>query len=331
MQARVQKIAFFSAKLLLSVGVIFYIVRGLNLDQLRTNLLAVEPSMFALALALIGAQTLLLNGRWMMIMRSLDIMIDWVSGLRILLISFWFNQVLPSSAGGDAVRIWLLRRRGVQWSPAVKGVVADRFTALLGIVALMVAGFPILLNRVNNPAALLAIGALAAAGAFGTLFLLTLDRWPPRMTAFRLVAPFVRFGISHPVLVAAIPAAGDSVWIRDSDSSDDGRGLLRAGGRLAGASICHRCVHSDSTGRFVDRRSDLDQRMGSSRRRHGGMPRAGGCEFDEGAGHLPAVGSHQRDHWLGRRHRVGRQSRARTIRCRCGRRCRDWRTVGNAG
>ena len=208
MQARVQKIAFFSAKLLLSVGVIFYIVRGLNFDQLRTNLFAVEPSMFALALALIGAQTLLLNGRWVMIMRSLAVTIDWLSGLRILLISFWFNQVLPSSAGGDAVRIWLLRRRGVQWSPAVKGVAADRFTALLGIVVLMVAGFPILSRRVNNPAALLAIGALAAAGAFGTLFLLTLDRWPPRVTAFRLIAPFVRFGTLIRFLLLQFPQRG---------------------------------------------------------------------------------------------------------------------------
>jgi uncharacterized membrane protein YbhN (UPF0104 family) len=97
--------------------------------------------------------------------------------MRILMISLWFNQVLPSSAGGDVVRIWLLRRRGVQWSQAVKGVMADRFTALLGLVALMVAGLPFLVLRVHNSAADLAIGGLAAAGVAGTIVLLTLDRW----------------------------------------------------------------------------------------------------------------------------------------------------------
>jgi uncharacterized membrane protein YbhN (UPF0104 family) len=97
--------------------------------------------------------------------------------MRILMISLWFNQVLPSSAGGDVVRIWLLRRRGGQWSQAVKGVMADRFTALLGLVALMVAGLPFLVLRVHNSAADLAIGGLAAAGVAGTIVLLTLDRW----------------------------------------------------------------------------------------------------------------------------------------------------------
>jgi glycosyltransferase 2 family protein len=161
-----------------------------------------------LALALTGVQTVILNGRWMLIMHSLDVTIDWLSGLRILLISMWFNQVLPSSAGGDVVRIWLLRRRGVPWSQAVKGVVADRFTALLGIVVLMVVGFPVLCMRVSNPAALLAIGALAAAGAFGTLVLLTLDQWPARLIALRPIASFVRFGALVRFLLLQFPQRG---------------------------------------------------------------------------------------------------------------------------
>jgi uncharacterized membrane protein YbhN (UPF0104 family) len=121
--------------------------------------------------------------------------IEWLAGMRILMISLWFNQVLPSSAGGDVVRIWLLRRRGVQWSQAVKGVMADRFTALLGLVAMMVAGLPFLVMRVHNSAAELAIGGLAAAGVAGTIFLLTLDRWPARIIALGPIASFVRFGV----------------------------------------------------------------------------------------------------------------------------------------
>ena len=108
------------------------------------------------------------------------------------MISLWFNQVLPSSAGGDVVRIWLLRRRGVQWSQAVKGVMADRFTALLGLIALMVLGLPLLSCACTILPRNLAIGGLAAAGVAGTLFLLTLDRWPARIIALGPIASFVR-------------------------------------------------------------------------------------------------------------------------------------------
>ena len=194
MPLRAKQVIFFSAKLLLSVGVIIYLVRRLDFDQLRANLFTVDPWMFLLALALVGVQCAILNGRWMLIMRSLGVAIEWLAGMRILLISLWFNQVLPSSAGGDVVRIWLLRRRGVQWSLAVKGVMADRFTALLGLVALMVAGLPFLVMRTHNSAAELAIGGLAAAGVAGTVFLLTLDRWPARIIAFGPIGSFVRFG-----------------------------------------------------------------------------------------------------------------------------------------
>jgi glycosyltransferase 2 family protein len=194
MSSHAKKAALFAAKLLLSIGVIVYLVRRLDLQQLRVNLFAVDPWTFLLALVLVSLQTVILNGRWMLIMRSLGVAIEWLAGMRILMISLWFNQVLPSSAGGDVVRIWLLRRRGVQWSQAVKGVMADRFTALLGLIALMVLGLPFLFMRAHNSAAELAIGGLAAAGVAGTIFLLTLDRWPARIIALGPIASFVRFG-----------------------------------------------------------------------------------------------------------------------------------------
>ena len=194
MQSRTKQTVLLSAKLLLSIGVLVYIARGLDLHQLRTTLLTVDPAMFLLALALIGLQTFILNGRWELIMRSLDVSLDWMAGWRILMISLWFNQALPSSAGGDVVRMWLLRRLDVPWAQAVKGVVADRFTALIGLVALMVVGLPLLLSRVNDHAAILAIGGLTVAGVVGTAVLLTLDWWPKRIITIGPIASLVRFG-----------------------------------------------------------------------------------------------------------------------------------------
>ena len=194
MQSRFKQVALFSVKLLLSIAVLVYIARGLDLQRLRSHLVSVDPFLFVLALALIFFQTFVLNGRWELIMRALGVSLDWLAGWRILMISLWFNQVLPSSVGGDAVRMWLLRQRGVQWPEAVKGVAADRFTALIGLIVLMVAGLPLLLSRVSNQAAILAIGGLTLAGVAGTVVLLTLDRLPRRLIAHPAIASFVRFG-----------------------------------------------------------------------------------------------------------------------------------------
>ncbi|WP_025037005.1 lysylphosphatidylglycerol synthase transmembrane domain-containing protein [Bradyrhizobium sp. DOA9] len=194
MQSRFKHAALFSVKLLLSVAVLVYIARGLDLRQLRDHLVSVDPVLFIVALALIFFQTFVLNGRWELIMRALGVSLDWLAGWRILMISLWFNQVLPSSVGGDAVRMWLLRQRGVQWPEAVKGVAADRFTALIGLIVLMVAGLPFLVSRVSNQAAILAIGGLTVAGVAGTVVLLTLDRLPKRFIALPAIASFVRFG-----------------------------------------------------------------------------------------------------------------------------------------
>ncbi|MBR0975064.1 lysylphosphatidylglycerol synthase transmembrane domain-containing protein [Bradyrhizobium japonicum] len=194
MQSRLKQAVLFSVKLLLSIAVLIYIARGLDLHALRTHLVSVDPFLFVLALALIFVQTFALNGRWELIMRALGVSLDWLAGWRILMISLWFNQVLPSSVGGDAVRMWLLRQRGVQWPEAVKGVAADRFTALIGLIVLMVAGLPFLMSRVSNQAAILAIGGLTLAGVAGTVVLLTLDRLPKRLIAFPAIASFVRFG-----------------------------------------------------------------------------------------------------------------------------------------
>jgi hypothetical protein len=194
MQSRFKQAALFSVKLLLSVAVLVYIARGLDLRRLRDHLVSVDPVLFVLALALILLQTFVLNGRWALIMRALGVSLDWLVGWRILMISLWFNQVLPSSVGGDAVRMWLLRQRGVQWPEAVKGVAADRFTALIGLIVMMVIGLPALMARVSDQAAILAIGGLTLAGVAVTLVLLTLDRLPKRLTRLPAIASFVRFG-----------------------------------------------------------------------------------------------------------------------------------------
>jgi len=169
------------AKFAVSIGILVLLLRAQDLSSLQADLLAVRLDMLALAVLLLFAQTFVLCHRWILILRAMKVPLDWLPGWRILMVSTFFNQVLP--AGGDAVRIWMLRRHGVQWSPTISSIVADRFLALLALGAVILAGMPFLLQRISDNSLLFAIVIVLAIACFGLIALLTLDRWPPRILA----------------------------------------------------------------------------------------------------------------------------------------------------
>jgi uncharacterized protein (TIRG00374 family) len=203
------------AKLAVSIGILVLLLRGQNLSSLKADLLAVRLDMLALAVLLLFAQTFVLFHRWILILRAMHVPVDWLTGWRILIVSTFFNQVLP--AGGDAVRIWMLRRQGVQWSPALSSIVADRFLALLALGAIILAGMPILLLRIGDNSLLFTILAILAFACVGAIALVMMDRWPPRMIA-ALPARIVQF----------------AMLVRAPLLSADGRGAL-----IASAIVIH--------------------------------------------------------------------------------------------
>lgn len=166
-------------KFAVSIGILVLLLRTQDLSSLKADLLAVRLDMLGLAVLLLFAQTFLLCHRWILILRAMNVPLDWLAGWRILMVSNFFNQVLP--AGGDAVRIWMLRRHGVQWSQTIGSIVADRFLALLALGLIVLAGMPFLLPRFHDNSILFAIVAALAAACLGAIVLVTLDRWPPRL------------------------------------------------------------------------------------------------------------------------------------------------------
>ena len=194
MTKRTSGILLFWARLLVSAAILVLLLRGLDAKRVGTSLLASNPLNLVVAVALLGLQVPVMNLRWVLIMKAAGAALAKGPAMRILLISFWFNQALPSSLGGDAVRVWLLRERGIEWGPAVRGVLADRLTALFGLIVIICAGFPFLIARIHNPAAIITVGTLALMGITGMASLATLDYWPAAILAIKPISSFVRLG-----------------------------------------------------------------------------------------------------------------------------------------
>jgi uncharacterized protein (TIRG00374 family) len=82
----------------------------------------------------------------------------------MVVIGIFFNQVLPSTVGGDSVRIWLLSRGYAPIEVSVRSVVLDR---ILGLSALFMLGLPASLMIVtwfDGGKGMLGVGILSAIG-----------------------------------------------------------------------------------------------------------------------------------------------------------------------
>src|SRR6202035_1451759 len=70
---------------------------------------------------------------------------------RYNLIGTSFNQTLPSSIGGDAMRLWLLARGGAGWRAATYSIFVDRAIGLIALAVIIVASLPWSYELIRDP------------------------------------------------------------------------------------------------------------------------------------------------------------------------------------
>ncbi|MFO1059984.1 MAG: lysylphosphatidylglycerol synthase transmembrane domain-containing protein [Dongiaceae bacterium] len=94
---------------------------------------------------------------------------------KILLVGLFFNQMLPSGIGGDAVRAWRCQQLGLRLGIAVRSILLERASGYVVYLALLAAALPGL-ARAGVPLAALLL--LLAAGVGGLVALFVLDLLP---------------------------------------------------------------------------------------------------------------------------------------------------------
>jgi uncharacterized protein (TIRG00374 family) len=178
--------ASLTLKILVSLGLVALALRGIDLAEVRRHLASPDWISIAVSVTLATSIALLHALRWRIVLVQLGRGISFPEGLRLVLIGYFFNQTLPSTIGGDGVRMWGAYRLGVPAPEAISSVVIDRIMALGSLVLMIVIGLPWLFGIITAPlarwtvvlviaAATLAIMLLASLGRFAS----TLHRWRP--------------------------------------------------------------------------------------------------------------------------------------------------------
>jgi uncharacterized membrane protein YbhN (UPF0104 family) len=203
-----------TAKILISGALLYLALRGVNVAAIQARINQISIGWIGVAIAVTLLQILLGALRWRQITALCGAPLASAQALRFNLIGSFFNQTLPSSIGGDAVRLWLVSRTGAGWRAATYSVLVDRAIGLIALAIMIVASLPWsyqLIGDAHGRAALTLLDVAALAGglgflAFGHLTWSRLTEWLPtrHIHACAVIANQVIFNRRTGPVIAAL-------------------------------------------------------------------------------------------------------------------------------
>ena len=169
-----------AAKILISAALLYFSLRKVDLSELASRIDIASLGWIGLAIAVTFLQIFIGVLRWCEISEMCGAPLTTRQAMRYNVIGTFFNQTLPSSIGGDAMRLWLVARSGAGWRAATYSIFVDRAIGLIALAIMIVASLPWSYHLIGDPygrSALLLVDLAALAGGMGFLILGRL-RWP---------------------------------------------------------------------------------------------------------------------------------------------------------
>jgi len=210
-----RRILLSTVKILISAALLYLTLRKVNLAELASRINNVASlGWIVMAIAVTFLQIYVGVLRWREISAECGAPLGTAQAMRFNMIGAFFNQTLPSSIGGDAVRLWLVARGGAGWRAATYSIFVDRAIGLIALAIIIVASLPWSYSLIHDPAgrsALLFVDFAALAGGLGFLVLgrlpwTWLKRWwgTHHLHACSVIANRVIFSREHGPAIAVL-------------------------------------------------------------------------------------------------------------------------------
>jgi uncharacterized protein (TIRG00374 family) len=124
----VRRVVVLGAKGAVSVTLLVWLFRQVGWDAVRAELVTADPWLIGVYAAVAFAGTLVSAVKWQALARALGLR-ERLGRMTVLyLVGYFFNNLLPSSVGGDVVRSYELGRRHGRLADATASVFMERFT-----------------------------------------------------------------------------------------------------------------------------------------------------------------------------------------------------------
>lgn len=163
-------------KVIVTIVIFIYLFKYINIDTLLAVLAKSHGGYIALALLLQMASTYLAAYRWSEISALLKFNESRFFYIASYFKGVFFNQVLPSSIGGDTVRVLDLSSKGYHKKEAIFDVFIDRVIGLVGLLVLNLVSTLLFFGIFADSFSYLII-AISGGGLLGFTFLFLLHKF----------------------------------------------------------------------------------------------------------------------------------------------------------
>lgn len=162
----IRKFFLTALKFLISLALLYWAAQQIDLHVTWQKFKKADPLYIAIAIAIIYITGLIQAGRWAIILTHLKTPLSFTHTFALSMLGIFFNQVLPSSVGGDGIRIWkLYQERHASLKLATQSTLFDRLNGVAALTCIAgISTIPLLylfgLTHVNMVLLLLIIGSL---------------------------------------------------------------------------------------------------------------------------------------------------------------------------
>ena len=132
------RLLILALKLLVSLSLMLLLLQQVELEQIYEKSKSILIKYHALILGLFLIQTIIASERWFTICKAIKIQTNRLTLLKYFCIGLFFNQALPSSIGGDAIRIWMIKRHADTIPISALSVIVDRIFGLVALFTIIV-------------------------------------------------------------------------------------------------------------------------------------------------------------------------------------------------
>lgn len=176
-------------KFAVSGGFLWYLAGKVELGAAVQRIGQLDPVMLAAAALILLLQMVIGGARWQVTIDGIGARLAFQRTVLFFYMGNFFNQVLPSTLGGDAVRAYKAHRAGLGLGAAINGVMLERVGTVLALILLVIAVQPASWPRVGDTLGAWLGGtalALLLAAIVGLGILMNLDRLPAAARRWRV-------------------------------------------------------------------------------------------------------------------------------------------------
>lgn len=164
MQINQLKLIIFALKAVISITSLYLVSRSISWSEVGEVLKHARYSLVIFALIVFWAAQFFSTLRFVYISRVLGGGLNFSTALSAHFLGLWFNQVMPTSLGGDTVKVGILSKP-LGLSVAIRSTLLDRLSGLMLLLLATIVLLPLYVNRFPlNPELIMFFGSVAVCG-----------------------------------------------------------------------------------------------------------------------------------------------------------------------